>query len=94
MNCPDEIEINAYCDGELDARIFVRLEKHLESCVTCSELVEQSMAMDALIDSACEDEKFAQEGSHEVLKRLGLDSNTQRPEIEQKNPHLDPEKEQ
>ncbi len=94
MNCPDEMEINAYCDGELDARIFVRLEKHLESCTTCSELVEQSMAMDALIDTACEDEKFAHKGSQEVLKKLGFDTTSQRPEIEKQNPHLDPEKEQ
>lgn len=48
MICPKEIQLSAYYDGELSARMKKKIEKHLKDCLRCQEKVKQFQSLSIL----------------------------------------------
>ena len=47
MSCNEALRVHAYCDGELDAAAAAEVERHLETCPDCADLlkdIEQTRA--------------------------------------------------
>jgi anti-sigma factor RsiW len=40
MSCNEALRIHAYCDGELDAAAAAEIERHLETCPDCANLLK------------------------------------------------------
>jgi anti-sigma factor RsiW len=49
MSCNEDLEVQAYFDGELDASAAVEIERHLKSCVDCASLLADLAATRELI---------------------------------------------
>ena len=49
MSCNEGLEVQAYFDGESDARAVIETERHLESCVDCASLLGDLEATRKLI---------------------------------------------
>jgi anti-sigma factor RsiW len=48
MNCPDEQDLVAYADGELDAAARDPIEQHLATCAACSAFVVETQGLTSL----------------------------------------------
>jgi anti-sigma factor RsiW len=40
MSCNEALRVHAYCDGELDAAAAAEIERHLETCPDCANLLK------------------------------------------------------
>jgi anti-sigma factor ChrR (cupin superfamily) len=47
MSCPDHETLSAFADSELDASERANIERHLTSCASCREFVEEMSRLDA-----------------------------------------------
>ncbi|HSS79222.1 MAG TPA: anti-sigma factor [Thermoanaerobaculia bacterium] len=52
MSCPNEHELTAYLDGELDLTSALAFERHLEECPTCAQALEAQRALREAIGAA------------------------------------------
>lgn len=52
MSCPNEHELTAYLDGELDLTSALAFERHLEECPSCQGTLEAQRALREAIGSA------------------------------------------
>ena len=41
MSCNEALRVHAYCDGELDAAAAADIERHLETCADCANLLKE-----------------------------------------------------
>jgi hypothetical protein len=55
LNCPDEVEILAYCEGRISDRNRAEIYKHISTCYNCIEL----LAMFAQISEQESDDEIA-----------------------------------
>jgi anti-sigma factor RsiW len=52
MSCPNEHELTAYLDGELDLTSALAFERHLEECPSCAQALEAQRALREAIATA------------------------------------------
>jgi anti-sigma factor RsiW len=52
MSCPNEHELTAYLDGELDLTSALAFERHLEACPACARALEAQRALREAIGAA------------------------------------------
>jgi anti-sigma factor RsiW len=52
MSCPNEHELTAYLDGELDLTSALAFERHLEECPSCARALEAQRALQEAIGTA------------------------------------------
>ncbi len=51
MRCPDPLQLEAFVDGELPADAAVSLARHLAGCPRCSDRVEKTRRLIALLQT-------------------------------------------
>jgi anti-sigma factor RsiW len=52
MQCPEALRTQAYFDGEVDALAASEIERHIESCAACRELLQELERTRAVLRSA------------------------------------------
>lgn len=70
MKCPDHSEIEGYLMGELRARKFSLVDKHLRECHDCAREAERLSAENGILKTALEDKMTGDRLADGVAKRL------------------------
>ena len=70
MKCPDEYEIENYLAGELRARRFTLVAKHVKECSMCSQTAERMRQESEILKTAIND-KIVGDRLVDALKKRG-----------------------
>lgn len=73
MKCPDHAEIEGYLMGELRARKFSLVNKHLRGCTDCAREAERIAAENGILRTALEDKIVGDRLADDVARRIARD---------------------
>ncbi len=69
--CPEDVQLDAYCDGELPADERAQIERHLAICPPCAAQVEEIRSISRAF-AASPAPRLSQIGLHRLHARLDL----------------------